>query len=148
MAKGIGFHASMFAAALLWPLATSAAESPPPSVPIVEPDVVGFNAADLAFQVPGFPDPVIVQLRVDPRHRSKQSAELTGLTISYAGKAVDIDQRLLADVKDARVDDVSATAVRSQTGQAAIAIYVFDHGEVEFDWTVGGEVRKLDYRKK
>jgi hypothetical protein len=138
--------------------AQSFADSLPSSIPIRESRVELFSKASFDFSMPHFPHPVIITFR---SHTSdeKSHGRIREMIIAYGHENVIVAEALLADIQTPDFLTLSVSAVRVvASNETVISVFLFDEspncavrvekqcGLVEFDWTVGGKVEKLDRR--
>jgi hypothetical protein len=132
--------------------AIAASAPPPPSVPIHEPTVTSFTDATFTFSVPKFETPIDLAIHMRP-YDPASNREIESFTVSYGSSSVTVGRDQVADMPAPDLVQTRATALISWRGDTVIVIYFYETrdcgtrcGIVEFDWTVGGKVQKIDQR--
>jgi hypothetical protein len=140
------------------PTLSFAASPRPPAIPLQDSPATYFDTASLGFHIPGFSDPVIIRIRLQLL-KSEVPAGLQDMEISYGSHMITAGRDVLADIKTPDLMNLSVTAFKiDNDSKTVIVVYVIDQaldcttrsapgcGVVEFDWTVGEKLKKVDQR--
>ena len=130
----------------------------PPSLVIHEPPNVSFAAAKLTFDVQEERFPVTAIFYTAPRD-AKSKTKIEKVEISFGGHHVALEGAQLADIASPNLVRTTASVLEVKSRDATIvSLYLVDDsvecirrkapscGVVEFDWTVGGKIEKIDQR--
>lgn len=119
----------------------------PPPVAIRDMPAAAFSDAHFELHPAGLLGPVTVHVRMAP-DRPGETHRLGAVDLTYGMQSISLGEGLLSDIPDPNLFRLEAAAV-VQPETTVIAIYLRDsRGLVEFDWTVGGGIRKIDYRRR